>query len=132
LRARALVNEYRTATRRDVGTRDPDVWSEAWHSPAPSRDGIPLNLARIDDPAIDAALDAARGTADVAERQRAYRTVQQRFADLVPYVWLYRMDWIIASQQRVHNVFSVTLPDGFPAEPFNAGVFRLTETWVET
>jgi peptide/nickel transport system substrate-binding protein len=112
------------------GARDPDLVGTFWRTPDTGRPGLPLNLARVTDPALDAAFDAGRGSPDVTDRRRAYRVVQERLAELVPYIWLYRLDWIVASQSRVHDVRSVTMPDGTPAPPFNSGVFRFTETWV--
>lgn len=44
------------------------------------------NYSRFNDPATDAALDAANATEDPAEKAEQYGIVQERVAELVPYV----------------------------------------------
>ena len=48
----------------------------------------------------------------------------------MPYVWLFRTEWVVARTDRVHNARNVTLPDGRVALAFDNGTYRLTETWV--
>ncbi len=112
---------------------DPDVVWHFWSSKTIAPLGsISLNFAHLGDDQIDEGLTAGRASADPAVRKAAYAKVQQRFADLVPYVWLYRTDWVIATSDKVHDALNVTLPDGSPAMPYAAGVHRLAETWIST
>jgi len=89
-----------------------------------------VNFSRLADPAMDQALDAQHETTDVAARKQALATVQQRFADLVPFVWLYQLDWVVATGAKVKQAKNVTTPDGTPAMPYLDGVFGLTETYL--
>lgn len=110
---------------------DPDEGYMFWHSQGVADVGMfSINFTRMKDPEIDAALDRARSTEDVVVRAKDYAIVQQRFADLVPYVWLYQLDWIIATWANVKQAKAVTTADGRPAMPYLDGVFPLTETYL--
>ncbi len=112
---------------------DPDVVWHFWSSKTVAPLGsISLNFAHLADEQIDEGLTAGRASADPAVRKAAYAKVQKRFADLVPYVWLYRTDWVIATSAKVHDARNVTLPDGSPSMPYAAGVHRLAETWISS
>ena len=128
-----VIGQYDATLFRYFASPDPDVLSHFWISDTSRPIGeISLNFTRLEDDAIDKALRDGRATPDVAIRKKAYRIVQGRFATLVPYVWLTRVDWVIAHSTRVHDVANVTLPDGEKAMPYLSGVYRLTETWVES
>jgi peptide/nickel transport system substrate-binding protein len=110
---------------------DVDTLYGFWHSATVRPIGeIGLNYPRFADAEIDRALDEGRASPDESVRRAAYVRLQTRFAETVPYIWLARLDWIIARRTNVHNARNVTLPDGQPAAPFESGVFRLTETWL--
>jgi peptide/nickel transport system substrate-binding protein len=102
-----------------------------WHSSTVRPIGqVGLNYTRFADPVIDQALDEGRESSDPAIRRPAYERLQRRFAETVPYIWLARLDWVIARRPRVYDARNVTLPGGAVAAPFESGVFRLTETWL--
>ena len=127
-----VIGQYEATLFRYFASPDPDVLSYFWISDTSRPIGeISLNFTRLTDPAIDKALREGRGTDDVATRKKAYRIVQGRFATLVPYVWLTRVDWVIAHQSRLRDARNITLPDGEKAMPYLSGVFRLTEAWLE-
>lgn len=48
------------------------------------RSTSPTNLSYVNDPEIDAALDAATSTVDTATRQQAMETIAERFTELIP------------------------------------------------
>ena len=128
----AVAGQYDAELFHYFGTGDPDnlwhFWSSATARPVGS---LSLNFTRLSDPQIDKGVDAARATDDLASRQASYKDVQQRFTDLVPYVWLYHTDWVIATRLGVHDVRNVTLPDGSAAAPYDSGAHRLGETWID-
>lgn len=129
----AVSGNYDVILFRYFAAVDPDNLWHFWSSTTTKPPGsIGLNLARLADPKVDAAIDTGRANPDPAARKQAYDDVQKRFAELVPYIWLYRTDWVIAANTKVHDVQNVTLPDGKPALPFIAGIHRLTETWIDT
>jgi peptide/nickel transport system substrate-binding protein len=129
----AVGGNYDATLFRYFAAPDPDVLWHFFDSATIRPVGqISLNFTHLADQQIDDALAAGRASADPAVRKPAYATVQRRFAELVPYIWLYRVDWVIASSSKVHNAQNVTLPDGQPALPFIAGTHRITETWIES
>jgi ABC-type transport system substrate-binding protein len=128
----AVSGNYQAKVWRQFSAADPDgdyVW---WigRNAAPVG-SFALNIARLQDDRIDAALDAARATPDRAVRERAYDELQVRQGELVPYVWLNHVRWGIAARDDVRAIGNQTLPDGSPSTPFQAGNFRLTQTWVQ-
>jgi len=129
----AVFGQYDAIFFSYFATVDPDenyyFWSGKNAAPAGA---FSVNFSRLADPQLDAALDLAHGTVDIDTRKQAYKTVQERFADQVPYVWLYQLDWIIATHANVKQARFVTTPDGQPAIPYIDGVFSLTETYIAT
>jgi len=73
-----------------------------------------LNDSKFCDPAVDAALDAARTTNDQAARKAAYDTAQAVLMDELPLLYLYHQTWIWALNTKI---------DGFTAYP--DGMIRL-------
>ncbi|WP_344315739.1 ABC transporter substrate-binding protein [Agromyces allii] len=61
-----------------------DPASRLWG--ALSGDANRTNYSRIDDPELNAALDAALATTDLEEQKAQYKIVQERLAEVVPYV----------------------------------------------
>lgn len=129
----AVTGQYEANLWRQFAAADPDgdyVWWTGKNATGP----LTLNIARLNDPQINAALDKARASNDPAVRKQAYADVQKRQTELVPYIWLSHSLWAIAANNNVRNFYNVTLPDGSPAAPMNAGfagAIRLTQTWIE-
>jgi peptide/nickel transport system substrate-binding protein len=107
---------------------DPDV---LWHflvSDTVSNTGTSLNLARLRDPDITAGMNEGRARPDDGARKAAYTRVQDAMARQLPYLWLQRERWRIATSLRVRDARNVTLPDRSAALPFLTGTHRLNET----
>jgi 4-phytase/acid phosphatase/peptide/nickel transport system substrate-binding protein len=145
IHARVTMTDFRRAVPLAVGglydalqfryfsAVDPDILYHFWTSETSRPVGeLSLNFSRFATPAIDAALARGRSTDDEAVRREAYATVQREFARYVPYVWLFRTEWVVARRARVHAARNVTLPDGAAALPFDTGTYRLTQTWVSS
>jgi peptide/nickel transport system substrate-binding protein len=109
----SLYHFFTTETRKPVGQ-------------------ISLNFTRFGNATIDDALAKGRSTTDVGTRREAYATLQQELGRHVPFIWMFRSEWVVARSARVRNARNVTLPDGKPALPFDTGTHRLTETWVSS
>jgi peptide/nickel transport system substrate-binding protein len=109
---------------------DPDTF---WHFFVSDtiKSPISLNFSQLKDPRIDEGFNEGRASASPEVRKEGYAKVQQALADQLPYLWLLRDDWRIATVGRVRDARSVTLPDGQPAMPFVDGSHRLTETWID-
>ncbi len=74
---------------------DTTLWN-AFHSTSSG------NHTGISDPELDAALDAGRTGTSGEERVAAYRTVQERLAELEPGIWYIRSAPSVISSQNLH------------------------------
>ena len=126
----AATGNYQANLWRQFGATDPDGDYLWWHK-VNATGGIALNFARFANDELSAALDEARATPDPEVRKQAYQTVQEIWADQVPYVWLSTTVWAIGAANDVRNIANATLPDGQESLPFQSGWHRLTETWVQ-
>lgn len=102
------------------------VW---WHSKFGQ--GIALNFGRINNPAIDAALDEALTTDDPERLRELAEDINRAFADQVHYLWAYHSNWLFATQDHVHGVDNLTLRGGQEHEKVFSGRVFLTEAWIE-
>ena len=91
---------------------------------------IGLNFARNSDPAIESALLTGRSTLDHPARVEAYRTVNQRLAVDLPYLWIGRDVFPFASSTRVHGIARRTLPNGTAGYAYDEGVFFPAVLWL--
>ncbi len=126
--------QYDMVLWRQFAAADPDADYIWWHSGTGDPTSIDLNLAKISDPELDAALDAGRSTADDAVRMEAYAEVQRLMNDNAHYIWLNHTQWAIGTANDVRDIENGPLPDGAASLPFGAqvsGVHRLTQTWLE-
>lgn len=125
-----VTGNYQANLWRQFAASDPDgdyVWWTGKNATGP----LTLNIARLSDPQIDAALDKARASNDPAVRKQAYADMQKRQTELVPYIWLSHTQWALGAANNVRNIVNQTLPDGSPALPFQRGEVRLTQTWLD-
>lgn len=125
----ATGNYQADLTRQFSGT-DPAV-DYVWWAGKNATGALALNFARLNDPELNAALDKGRASPDMAIRKEAYAMVQQRQTALVPYIWLSHSQWALGAAKNIRNFTSMTLPDGAKAQPFQGGIVKLTETWIE-
>jgi peptide/nickel transport system substrate-binding protein len=126
----AIVGNFQATGWRGFSAPDPDsnyVWWSSTTSAPVGRQA--LNFTRINDPQIDAALDAGRTQVDPTVRAAAYRLVGARFGALVPYVWLGPTVWIVAGRGYVGGLGRASLPDGSKARPMISGVLPPAELW---
>jgi ABC-type transport system substrate-binding protein len=126
---RYVQGDYQTVLLGFFGAADPDG-SYPFIAP-PSPDAlVNLNFARYTTPEIEAALAAQRATDDRAERQAAWATIWQAFAEDLPYAFIAhdRIAWVTAAD--VHGLTAPTTPGGVVLPtinrwtPFYTGVYR--------
>lgn len=130
---RMVIGNYEAVLFRYFGQPDPDVNWYFWTGQTVKPVGeLSLNFAHLKDDQIDAAIDAGRQTDDLAKRKEAYAKAQKRFDELVPFIWLYRTDWVIATGKTVHDIENGPLPNGQPSLPQLGGVNRITQAWIES
>jgi ABC-type transport system substrate-binding protein len=128
----AIGGSYEASIWRQFGNPDPDGDALWWNGANAGADGgIALNMARNQDPVLDAALSVGRSSHDDTERKLAYITVQEQMAKDVPYVWLSHVTWALAAQNTMRGIQGTTLPDGTQGANLIGGIMRLTEVWFQ-
>jgi peptide/nickel transport system substrate-binding protein len=129
----ALSGDYEATIWAQFGAPDPDADQVWWNGANSGADGgLALNMARNQDPVLDAALYVGRTSPKPDERKLAYITVQEQFAKDIPYVWLNHNTWIVAAQNTIRGFQGSTLPDGSAGANTISGIERLTEVWFES
>ncbi len=127
----AVMGEFQVATWAQFGAIDPDLnylWlSSTTVAPVGS---IGLNFPRNDDNQLQAALALGRASSNPVTRQEAYRTVNDRLAHDLPYLWTGQTLFSIVAEPRVRNVGHLSLPSGAPGYGFNEGVVHVSEMWL--
>lgn len=102
----ALGDDWDAMAFRNFPAGVPDgnyVW---WYSSSP------VNLGRIDDPELDALLDAGRSELDGDAAEEIYQDLNRHMAEQVHFVWIDWTLWTIATQTDVHGIRGATLPGG--------------------
>jgi peptide/nickel transport system substrate-binding protein len=102
----AIAGSFQAVIWRGHPGGDPDAQYIWWHG-----QGNPTNFARIEDPDLDALLEAGRLEADPAKRREIYEDVSRRFGEKVYNIWLTYYEWGVALSSEVHGVLSAPLPD---------------------
>jgi peptide/nickel transport system substrate-binding protein len=129
----ALSGDYDATIWAQFGAPDPDADSVWWNGANAGADGgLALNMARNQDPVLDAALYVGRTSPKPDERKLAYITVQQQLAKDIPYIWLNHNTWIVAADNNLRGIQGSTLPDGSPGRNTVSGIERLTQVWFES
>ncbi|WP_084772270.1 ABC transporter substrate-binding protein [Nonomuraea candida] len=111
---RAITGNFSATVWTQFSSQDPDgeyVWMhQAYAKPVGA---VSLNMTRLKDEKLSAALDAGRMSPDQATRKQAYATVQQRLRDQVPYVFIDHLDTgAIVARTKVRGIGEHVLPDG--------------------
>ncbi len=100
----AVLGKYQAADFRLFGQPDPDADYYWWISTSiGAANDISLNIPRFANAQTDAALQAGRATTDAAKRNASYQQFERKVNASVPYIWLARTDWVIASSPKVHG-----------------------------
>ena len=103
-------------------------WWHSGYSPPPPVPAI--NFGRVADPRIDAALDEAITTADDDRQRELAEEISRVFAESVYNIWLYHSRWLVATQDHVHGIDNLTLPEGGEHPKVFLGRVFLAETWL--
>jgi len=127
----AVTGKYQIQVWRQFGASDPDINYIWWHSDN-AEGPLALNMARNNDPELDAALEKGRTTQDVEVRKKQYEIIQQRQAATLPYIWLNHLRWTMAAENHVRGIESMPLPDGSTSAGLTSGVYALTGVWIDS
>jgi peptide/nickel transport system substrate-binding protein len=126
-----VLGNFQAVTSYQFGAVSPDLnyvwWSTTTRSPIGS---IGLNFTRLNDPQLESAMLEGRHTTDQSTRVAAYRTVNERLAQDLAYLWIEQYLFSEVALPRVQNFNNLTLPNGMPGYSFNEGVFFPAETWL--
>lgn len=131
---RALTGNYQATIWAQFAAPDPDgeyVWLHS--SFAQPVGSISIDMSRIRDPRMDAALDEGRSNPDEATRKRAYATVQQRLRADLPYIWVDHLTTnAVIAGPKVHGAGTYTFPDGETGRTlWSAASHPLFGIWVQ-
>ncbi len=102
--AQVVTGQYQAADWRNFGFPDPDADAVWWLSTSVKDQGVSLNVARYQNPEIDAAIKRSFATTDEKVRDEAYQTVARLLGENVAYLWLGRVNWMIAADERVQGL----------------------------
>jgi peptide/nickel transport system substrate-binding protein len=125
----ALAGKFEALEWRQFGAVDPDLNYIFWSSTTVSTGPLSINMAHNADPQIEAALLQGRSSTNPAVRAKAYKTVNQRLAIDVPYIWTDRAVWAVVSKPSVQNWNSPTASDGSAAFGVIGGSVWPTQIW---
>ncbi len=100
-----------------------------WHSKFGR--GLPaLNFGRINDERIDQALDQALEATSPEEHKRLAEEVNRAFADGVYNIWFYHSNRLVAAQDDVYGIDTVSKYTDGGYLPVFGGRVSLAETWI--
>ena len=99
-----VTGQYQAADWRNFGFPDPDADSVWFLSTSVKDQGVSLNVARFQSPEIDAAIKRSFATTDDKVRDEAYQQVAKILGENVAYLWLGRVNWVIAADERVQGL----------------------------
>ena len=126
----AILGSYQAYAWRQWSSPDPDAnyvwWSSLTASPVGKQ---ALNFARNKDQKIDIALETGRRSADPATRAAAYQTIQTQFVADMPYVFITKTIWIVASKKAINGWDTPLLPDGSKARQMASGIISPLHMW---
>ena len=129
---KVVTGDYQSAVWTASLAPDPREEATAFWAPVVTPgELISLNLTRFDDERVRQAVDAAMATQDPAKIKDQITEIQRRFADQMPWIWLYRQPQYIVANRTVVNLVNWTLPDGTPAQPLYRGGAMLAQAWIE-
>lgn len=127
----AATGDYEAALFRLWGQPSPETTFFILDEQALEPTGISLNLPRIVDDDIQAALDVLLTTRDAAAKEQAYADLQDAMGAVVPMAFLLRTTAVVAADDAVRGFDAWTLPDGGDGLVLNESVPTLAQVWIE-
>jgi peptide/nickel transport system substrate-binding protein len=127
----ALLGKFEAQVWRQFGAIDPDLNYIFW-SPTNINSLFSINMARNNDPKMQAALIKGRESSTQAGRVAAYQEVDQLMGEDIPYIWYDRTVWAIGAAPQVENWNNPTTPAGAKAFSFYGGAIWPTQIWLKS
>lgn len=128
-----LLGDYQSGTADILwGSVHPDIESvfiRGENALPPGQMGIAFT--RVSNPAIDAALQAARDTDDDADQVEQWGIIQQEVADDMNWVFLVHDDIGDATSAKVQDVLDWDFPDGTSGKGQSQNVLSVYQMWLQ-
>ncbi|MEW2352248.1 ABC transporter substrate-binding protein [Spirillospora sp. NPDC029432] len=131
---RALTGNYGAIVWTQFAQPDPDGEYSWLHSRFVQPVGsIAINMSRLKDDQLSAALDAGRRNADEAARKAAYATVQKRLRELLPFIWVDHLTIsAVIAKGTVKGLRQYELPGGGTGKPLQGTpTHRFDHIWIQ-
>jgi ABC-type transport system substrate-binding protein len=125
----ALQGTFHCYQWRQFGAADPDMNYIFWSTTTYNANGLSVNMARNNDPRVEAALQVGRTSVSESARAKAYQKVNQLFAQDLPYLWNDRAVWAAIAHPSVQNFNNPTTPTGAKAYGMIGGSLWVTQIW---
>ncbi len=126
----ALDGKFQAYTWRQFGAVNPDLNYIFWSTTTYNANGLSINMARNNDPRVEAALQIGRTSTSSAARVAAYQQVNEYFAQDLPYLWGDRATWAVIGKPNVQNFNNPTTPAGQKALGMIGGAIYPTQIWI--
>jgi peptide/nickel transport system substrate-binding protein len=122
-----IASSFQAVLSRYFPGGEPDEHYSLWSS----KDGNPVNFAKMISPVIEKALEDGRGEPDPDKRHKIYANISKDFATNVWSVWLNYTPRAVALSNDVHGIYAFEYPDdnGTPAISLSRG-HSLQGMWI--
>ena len=125
----ALVGKFQAYTWRQFGAVTRTSTTSSGAQPPYNANGLSINMARNNDPRVEAALQVGRTSTNPQARVAAYQSVNQYLAQDLPYLWNDRATWAVIAYPKVQNFNNPTTPSGQKAYGMIGGSVWTTQIW---
>ena len=125
----ALSGKFQAYTWRQFGAVNPDLNYIFWSTTTYSANNLSINMARNNDPRIEAALQVGRTSTNPQARISAYQNINEYLAQDLPYLWGDRATWAVITHPNVQNFNNPTTPSGQKAYGMIGGSVWTTQIW---
>jgi ABC-type transport system substrate-binding protein len=140
----ASVPAQQTTIDVALGAYDMNVTNLLWGSQHPDREyftlhssnalpvgEIALGITRMQNDAIDEALDESRTSDDLGAQIEQWKIVQEQLAAENTFIFLVHNEVGEIAASRVHDVTTWTFPDGTPGRPQEQTILSPYQLWIE-
>jgi len=126
----ALFGTFQATAWSQFGGVSPDL-NYVWMSTETlNTNGLSINMARNNDPQIQAAFLKGMAATNQSQAVSAFQTVNKRLGADRPYIWLDRAAWAIVAKTNVQNWNNPKAPGGQAMLGQDQGDWWLTQAWL--